>query len=69
MGPIMTKWAIRSLVRSSAAPPSWSSSLEPWPERPVFWQVRYMNAKGLERKFDMTAYLRAVDDLIDAERR
>jgi deoxyribodipyrimidine photo-lyase len=41
----------------------------PWPERPVFGKVRSMNAKGLERKFDMAAYLRAVDDLVDAERR
>jgi deoxyribodipyrimidine photo-lyase len=40
----------------------------PWPERPVFGKVRYMNAKGLERKFDMAAYLRAVDQLVDAER-
>jgi deoxyribodipyrimidine photo-lyase len=40
----------------------------PWPERPVFGKVRYMNAKGLERKFDMAAYLRTVDALIDAER-
>ena len=40
----------------------------PWPERPVLGKVRYMNAKGLERKFDMAAYLRAVDDLVDAER-
>ena len=40
----------------------------PWPERPVFGKVRYMNAKGLERKFDMAAYLRAVDALTDAER-
>ena len=40
----------------------------PWPERPVFGKVRYMNAKGLERKFDMAAYLRAVDALIGAER-
>jgi deoxyribodipyrimidine photo-lyase len=39
----------------------------PWPERPVFGKVRYMNAKGLERKFDMAAYLRAVDDLVVAE--
>ncbi len=29
----------------------------PWQERPVFGQVRYMNAAGLERKFDMAAYL------------
>ena len=41
----------------------------PWPERPVFGKVRYMNAKGLERKFDMAAYLRAVDQLVEAERR
>jgi hypothetical protein len=31
--------------------------------------VRYMNASGLERKFDMAAFLRAVDDLVAAERR
>jgi deoxyribodipyrimidine photo-lyase len=30
----------------------------PWPERSVFGKVRYMNAAGLERKFDMPAYLR-----------
>jgi deoxyribodipyrimidine photo-lyase len=41
----------------------------PWPERPVFGKVRYMNANGLERKFDMAGYLRAVDDLIEAEGR
>ena len=41
----------------------------PWPERAVFGKVRYMNARGLERKFDMAAYLRAVDDLVQAERR
>jgi deoxyribodipyrimidine photo-lyase len=41
----------------------------PWPERPVFGKVRYMNAQGLERKFDMAAYRRAVDDLVEAERR
>ncbi len=32
----------------------------PWAERPVFGQVRYMNAAGLERKFDMEAYLKRV---------
>jgi deoxyribodipyrimidine photo-lyase len=30
----------------------------PWIERPIFGQVRYMNAKGLERKFDIGAYVR-----------
>ena len=29
----------------------------PWTERPVFGTVRYMNANGLRRKFDMQAYL------------
>jgi deoxyribodipyrimidine photo-lyase len=34
----------------------------PWgPERPIFGKVRYMNAAGLERKFDMDAYARRVD--------
>lgn len=32
----------------------------PWKERPIFGKVRYMNAKGLERKFDMGAYLAKV---------
>lgn len=32
----------------------------PWKERPVFGKVRYMNAKGLERKFDMNAYLERI---------
>jgi deoxyribodipyrimidine photo-lyase len=30
----------------------------PWTERPVFGTVRYMNAGGLERKFDIAAYVR-----------
>ena len=30
----------------------------PWTERPVFGTVRYMNAGGLERKFDIDAYVR-----------
>ena len=29
----------------------------PWQERDVFGTVRYMNARGLERKFDMDAYV------------
>ena len=40
----------------------------PWPERPVFGKVRAMSAGGLERKFDMAAYMRAVDRLVEAER-
>ena len=29
----------------------------PWAERPVFGMVRYMNANGLRRKFDIQAYV------------
>lgn len=48
---------------------AWAFGLHdrPWPDRPVFGTVRYMNARGLQRKFDVAAYLRAVDDLVDAE--
>ena len=32
----------------------------PWTERKIFGQTRYMNATGLERKFDMEAYVAQV---------
>ncbi len=32
----------------------------PWGERPIFGMVRYMNAKGLTRKFEMDQYLENV---------
>jgi deoxyribodipyrimidine photo-lyase len=35
----------------------------PWPERPVFGQVRYMNAAGLKRKFDADAYVKEIEAL------
>jgi deoxyribodipyrimidine photo-lyase len=34
-----------------------------WPERKVFGKIRYMNDAGLNRKFDMDAYLKKVDAL------
>jgi deoxyribodipyrimidine photo-lyase len=34
-----------------------------WKERPVFGKVRYMNAAGLKRKFDIEAYVRKVGAL------
>jgi deoxyribodipyrimidine photo-lyase len=40
----------------------------PWAERPIFGKVRYMNDRGLERKFDMPAYAAAVTALITASR-
>ncbi len=39
----------------------------PWPERPVFGKVRSMTAGGLERKFDIDAYVRRVDRLTGAD--
>jgi deoxyribodipyrimidine photo-lyase len=33
----------------------------PWPERPIFGKIRYMNAAGLERKCDIQAYIRKVE--------
>lgn len=35
----------------------------PWAERKIFGKVRYMNAAGLERKFDIGAYVRKVNAL------
>jgi deoxyribodipyrimidine photo-lyase len=35
----------------------------PWAERNVFGKVRYMNAAGLERKFDIKRYVQWVDSL------
>ena len=35
----------------------------PWTERPVFGKVRYMNQKGLDRKFDMPRYVAQIDRL------
>jgi deoxyribodipyrimidine photo-lyase len=37
----------------------------PWPERPVFGNVRYMNAAGLERKTDIDAYVERTTALAD----
>ena len=34
-----------------------------WTEREVFGKVRYMNAGGLERKFDMEKYLNKINNL------
>ncbi len=37
----------------------------PWSERPIFGKIRYMNDKGLERKFDMKIYLDKYSKLDD----
>lgn len=35
----------------------------PWVERPVFGQIRYMNLAGLNRKFDVAAYVEKVESM------
>ncbi|BDA41821.1 Deoxyribodipyrimidine photo-lyase [Coccomyxa sp. Obi] len=35
-----------------------------WGERPVFGKIRYMNAKGCQRKFDCKAYIKLIDDMM-----
>lgn len=35
-----------------------------WTERPIFGKIRYMAASGLERKCDIDAYVKKVDDLV-----
>jgi len=51
-------------------PNSWASVAwcfglhdRPWGQRPVFGTVRYMNAAGLERKFDMDGYVGKIEGL------
>jgi len=35
----------------------------PWNRRPIFGSVRYMNAKGLKRKFDADAYVASIEKM------
>ncbi len=39
----------------------------PWTRRPIFGTVRYMNAAGLERKFDIDAYVRKINAIAPPE--
>ncbi len=36
-----------------------------WKERPIFGKVRYMNDRGLKRKFDIEAYVQKVDQVLE----
>jgi deoxyribodipyrimidine photo-lyase len=36
----------------------------PWKERPIFGKVRYMNDRGLRRKFDVDSYVRKTELLV-----
>jgi deoxyribodipyrimidine photo-lyase len=35
----------------------------PWAERPIFGKIRYMNARGLSRKFDAAKYVEKIEAL------
>ena len=54
------KWFLDGRDPNSYAGVAWCFGKHdrPWGRRPVFGTVRYMNAAGLQRKFDMPAYLR-----------
>ena len=41
----------------------------PWGERPVFGTVRYMNDRGLRRKFDADRYVRKVEGIVSGRER
>jgi len=38
-----------------------------WKERPIFGKIRYMNAKGLERKFPIQRYVQQIDKLMTSQ--
>ncbi len=59
------RYALDGRDPNSFAGVAWCFGLHdrPWLERPVFGQVRYMNAAGLDRKFDMPSYLARVNAL------
>ncbi len=41
----------------------------PWAERPIFGNIRYMNANGLRRKFDIDRYVDRINSLLTKENR
>ena len=61
-------WFIDGRDANSFASVAWVFGLHdrPWPERPVFGNVRYMNAAGLKRKTDIDAYVERVETLTGA---
>jgi deoxyribodipyrimidine photo-lyase len=63
------RWFLDGRDPNSFANVAWVFGLHdrPWQERPIFGKVRYMNDRGLERKFDMAAYSAAVDRLVAGE--
>ena len=58
-------WFLDGRDPNSYANVAWIFGLHdrPWTEREVFGKVRYMDANGLKRKFDMNEYLHKVEQL------
>lgn len=59
------KWCLDGRDPNSFAGVAWCFGKHdrPWSEREIFGSVRYMNAAGLRRKFDMNGYLRRIAEL------
>ncbi len=59
------KWCLDGRDPNSFAGVAWCFGKHdrPWGEREIFGSVRYMNAAGLRRKFDMDGYLKRVAEL------
>jgi deoxyribodipyrimidine photo-lyase len=58
------RWALDGRDPNGYTGIAWCFGLHdrPWAERAVFGKVRYMNAQGLDRKFDMQAYMSRIID-------
>lgn len=56
------KWFLCGRGPNAFANVGWVYGLHdrPWTQRPIFGTIRYMNAAGLERKFDIDAYVKKV---------
>jgi deoxyribodipyrimidine photo-lyase len=57
---IHDRWALDGRDPNTYANILWLFGLfdRPWPERPIFGQIRYMSLEGMRRKTDVDAYVR-----------
>ena len=59
------RYLLDGLNATSYASVAWCFGLHdrPWTERKIFGVIRYMNDKGLERKFDIDRYVEQIANL------
>ncbi|NLF30945.1 MAG: deoxyribodipyrimidine photolyase [Planctomycetes bacterium] len=64
------RWFLDGRDPLSYANVAWCFGLHdrPWAPRPIFGTVRTMTAAGLERKYDMAAYIRRIDAMVNGRR-